>query len=138
MNHEGFSGYIVEVCTYEKTGEFFGIGNYVNYHYDWVHVGWGNAGLASLEKTLIEWARSIGREYEHVKTLHTASGVYYGNCKSEGSFWDVKVEFNKRGNTKIVLAFAKSQEDIPTVFINEGISKIVSVQKSQIKYHTDF
>lgn len=138
MDSENFSGYIVEVCTYEKTGDFFGIGSYVKYHYDWVHVGWGNLGLASLEKTLIKWAKSIGREYDHVKTLHTSGGVYYGDCESEGSFWDVEVEFKKRGNTEIVLAFAKSLEDIPALFINEGVSKIVSVQKSKIKYHIDF
>ena len=94
--------------------------------------------LASLEKTLIKWAKSIGREYDHVKTLHTSSGVYYGDCESKGSFWDVEVEFKKRGNTEIVLAFAKSSEDIPALFINEGVSKIVSVQKSKIKYHIDF
>ena len=94
--------------------------------------------LASLEKTLIKWAKSIGREYDHVKTLHTSSGVYYGDFESKGSFWDVEVEFKKRGNTEIVLAFAKSSEDIPALFSNEGVFKIVSVQKSKIKYHIDF
>lgn len=43
MDCENVSGYIVEVCTYEKTETFFEIGNYVKYRYDWVHVGWGNA-----------------------------------------------------------------------------------------------
>lgn len=131
-----FSGYIVEVCTYEKTGDFVGIRSYVKYHYDWVHVGWGNLGLASLEQTLINWAKSIGREYDHVKTLHTASGVYYGECQSEGCFWDVEVVFDEEVATETVLAFAKSPKDIPALI--ENVTKIISIQKSQIKYHTDF
>ena len=53
MKDTGFSGYIVEVCTYEYIGDFHGIGRYFEPHFDWVHVGFGNLGLARLEQTLI-------------------------------------------------------------------------------------
>ena len=41
MTDTRFSGYIVEVCTYEYTGDFHGIGRYFEPHFDWVHVVFG-------------------------------------------------------------------------------------------------
>lgn len=138
MKDTGFSGYIVEVCTYEYIGDFHGIGRYFEPHFDWVHVGFGTLGLARLEQTLIKWSESIGREYQYVKTLHTADGWIYGKHSEGQTIYDVEVLFSHCETTKQILVSAQFIEDIPEILKSEKIDKIIAVSESKIKYQTEF
>lgn len=138
MKETGFSGYIIEVCTYEYTGDFFGIGRHFEPHFDWVHVGFGNLGLARLEQTLIKWSESIGREYQYVKTLHAADGWVYGKHSEGQTIYEVEVLFSHRETTKQILVSAQCTDDIPEILKSENVDKIVSINESKIKYLTEF
>ena len=129
MKETGFSGYIIEVCTYEYTGDFFGIGRHFEPHFDWVHVGFGNLGLARLEQTLIKWSESIGREYQYVKTLHAADGWVYGKHSEGQTIYEVEVLFSHRETTKQILVSAQCTDDIPEILKSENVDKIVSINE---------
>jgi len=137
----GSSGYLVEVCTYGYTSDILlgGIGRYVKYRFDWVHLGyseslWRDWNLSQVEDALAEWAEKEGRYVEYVKELSATSGLLYGNHHGN-TFFDVEVLFEGRDKSKVILVGADNESKVKNILRTEKVAKIISITKSKVQYH---
>ena len=108
-----------------------------------IYCGNGNLGLSSIEKTLVQWADSLGRTYAGTLKLQASTAFTMGldnRGKEDAQFYEAHVLYKGQIPVEKLILCATSPNQIEELLAEYGGDdyKIIKLKKSDIDYLLDF